>query len=160
MKSYIGTKLIKATPMNRQAYNDYRGWELPDDENGSDEGYLVEYIDGGQSNHPDHEGYISWSPSDVFNKAYKQTEGMNFGMAIEAMKMGFKVARKGWNGKDQFVFLIKGSEYQKSLGWGFGEYVGEPSIQSSLAIKTTANQVQVGWLASQSDMLSDDWAVV
>ena len=160
MKTYLGTKAVKAIPMNRQAYNDYRGWELPSNEDGTDEGMLVEYIDGGKPNHPDHEGYISWSPMDVFNNAYKETEGMSFGMAIEAMKKGFKVARQGWNGKDQYVFLISGSEFQKSLGWGFGEYVGEPAIQSSLAIKTTANHVQIGWLASQSDMLSNDWAVV
>lgn len=70
MKVYIGTKLIQARPMNRQEYNDYRGWDLPSDEDGTDKGYLVEYLDGGQSNHPDHEGYISWSPKDVFDRAY------------------------------------------------------------------------------------------
>ena len=38
MESYIGTKQIKARPMNRADYNDYRGWELPENEDGSDEG--------------------------------------------------------------------------------------------------------------------------
>jgi hypothetical protein len=70
MKDYIGTKLIKAKPMNRLEYNNYRGWDLPADEDGSDEGYLVEYVDGGKSNHPDHAGYISWSPVRVFGAAY------------------------------------------------------------------------------------------
>lgn len=70
METYIGTKIVKARPMNRQEYNDYRGWDLPGDEDGTDEGYLVEYVDGGKGNHPDHEGYISWSPKDVFEKAY------------------------------------------------------------------------------------------
>jgi len=72
MKNYIGVKRIKASAMNRQQYNDYRGWELPADENGSDEGFLVEYIDGGQSNHPAHSGYISWSPKEVFEQAYSE----------------------------------------------------------------------------------------
>ena len=70
-KTYIGTKKILATPMNRKEYNDYRGWEVPEDENPDDEGYLVEYVDGGKSNHPDHAGYISWSPKDVFERAYR-----------------------------------------------------------------------------------------
>ena len=68
---YIGRKTIKAGPMTRLEYNQYRDWDLPDDEDGSDDGYLVEYVDGGQPNHPDHEGYISWSPKNVFEKAYK-----------------------------------------------------------------------------------------
>ncbi|HEY7823549.1 MAG TPA: hypothetical protein VIG24_11965 [Acidimicrobiia bacterium] len=71
MQTYVGTKIVKAEPMTRQAYKDYRGWELPADENGADEGFLVEYVDGGQSNHESHEGYISWSPAEVFDNAYQ-----------------------------------------------------------------------------------------
>lgn len=74
MMNYIGVKAIKAKPMTLQAYNDYRGWELPEDEDGADHGYLVEYLDGGQTNHPDHEGYISWSPRGVFERAYRKTD--------------------------------------------------------------------------------------
>lgn len=74
MKTYIGTKTIKAIPMNRLEYNQYRGWELPSNENGEDEGLLVEYIDGGKSNDLRHEGYISWSPKEPFNKAYSNIE--------------------------------------------------------------------------------------
>ena len=70
-RAYCGTKDVFGTPMTRAEYNTYRGWELPADENGADEGYLVEYIDGGTSNHPAHAGYISWSPADVFSRAYK-----------------------------------------------------------------------------------------
>jgi len=69
---YIGTKEIFATPMNRADYNVYRGWELPADENGADEGFLVEYIDGGKANDSRHAGYISWSPAEVFERAYKR----------------------------------------------------------------------------------------
>jgi hypothetical protein len=71
MKKYIGTKAINAIPMNRQEYNDFRGWTLPEDENGADEGYLVEYIDGGKANTKQYSGYVSWSPKNVFEKAYK-----------------------------------------------------------------------------------------
>lgn len=72
MRFFIGTKEVYAAPMNRQMYNDYRGWELPSNENGADEGYLVEYMDGGKSNHPDHAGYISWSPKEQFENAYTE----------------------------------------------------------------------------------------
>ena len=48
-----------------------RGWDLPADENGADEGYLVEYADGGAGNVPEVTGYVSWSPKGVFLKAYE-----------------------------------------------------------------------------------------
>ena len=69
-KTYIGTKVVHATPMNRREYNYFRGWDLPANENGADEGYLVEYADGGAGNVPGVTGYVSWSPKAVFEKAY------------------------------------------------------------------------------------------
>ena len=65
MKKYIGTKMIQAKPMNRGEYNKYRGWEIPSNENPTDEGYLVKYEDG----------YESWSPKGVFEKAYREYAG-------------------------------------------------------------------------------------
>lgn len=105
MARHIGTKLLDARPMTRQEYVNYRGWPLPADENGDDAGYLVEYLDGGQANHPAHAGYISWSPADVFDKAYRPVTGMSFGHAIEAMKAGQRVARAGWNGNLPSAFV-------------------------------------------------------
>ena len=72
MKKYVGMKVINAKPMNRLEYNNFRGWELPADEDGTDEGYLVEYIDGGKANTEQYKGYVSWSPKDVFERAYKE----------------------------------------------------------------------------------------
>lgn len=71
MQAYVGIKVIKAKAMTRQEYNTLRGWEVPDDENPEDKGFLVEYVDGGKPNHPEYAGYISWSPEDVFLGAYK-----------------------------------------------------------------------------------------
>lgn len=68
--TYLGTKVIHAVAMTRGDYNIYRDWELPKDENGDDNGYLVEYADGGAPNVEGHTGYVSWSPQDVFEKAY------------------------------------------------------------------------------------------
>lgn len=160
MNRYIGTKLIRAQAMTRAEYNAYRGWTLPADENGEDAGYLVEYLDGGQSNHPSHVGYISWSPADVFDRAYRPTTGLSFGMAIEALKLGQRVARAGWNGKGMFLFLIQGSnDIAKLHGYGFGELVGEPAFRDAIFMKTVDNQL-VPWTASQTDVLAEDWTVL
>lgn len=83
MIKHIGTKEVLSTPMNRKDYNDYRGWELPSDENGEDEGYLVEYVNGSDSNHKDHKGYISWSPKEQFDNAYKIAETWKDRLSIE-----------------------------------------------------------------------------
>lgn len=70
--NYIGTKKIIAEPMTRLEYNQYRGWDVPSDENPEDEGYLVEYepTDPPTPNTKDREGYVSWSPKEVFEEAY------------------------------------------------------------------------------------------
>jgi hypothetical protein len=77
MKEYIGVKSILARQMNRADYNIYRGWELPSDEDGSDNGYLVEYNDTKHPNHPLHKGYISWSPKEVFDESYGEIGNFN-----------------------------------------------------------------------------------
>lgn len=167
LPTFIGTKMITAVPMTRQMYNDYRGWTLPDNEDGTDSGYLVEYLDGGQANDPRHKGYISWSPSAVFENSYRRTDGMSFGLAIEAMKLGLKVCRAGWNGKGMWIILVPGSENIKPV-------VGTPYSRAGITtevqilphidmytVDSTGRRAMLpGWLASQTDMLSDDWMIV
>lgn len=172
---HIGTKLINATPMTRQEYNDFRHWVMPAEENGADEGYLVEYVDGGKPNHPDFAGYISWSPKDVFERAYRPVQNMTFGMAIEALKAGKKVARIGWNGKGMWLSLscapggdaiagcreiaaenfwsANNSEYARQNG-------GSAVVLPCITMKTATGEILMGWLASQTDMLAEDWCVV
>ena len=171
MKNYIGVKEIKARPMNRADYNIYRGWKLPDDEDGADEGFLVEYIDGGKSNHPSHEGYISWSPKDIFERAYRETAGLTFGLAIEAMKLGKKVARAGWNGKDMYVVMMPAlqlpphntQEPGAKVNDRTAKFIGDDqplNCQPYCAMFNAQKEWIPGWLASQSDMLSEDWFIV
>lgn len=74
MKTYIGTKTLRAVSMTRGDYNELRGWPMPANEEKADAGYLVEYADGGQANHQDFKGYISWSPAGVFERSYKPAE--------------------------------------------------------------------------------------
>ena len=161
MSQYIGVKLINARPMTRLAYNELRGWTLPADENPEDDGYLVEYMDGGQANHPGFTGYISWSPKDVFERAYRPTAGMTFGLAIEAMKHGAKVARAGWNGKCMFLFLVPGSTFKVSRPPLLGIYPDgtEISYCPHIDMKTADGKV-VPWLCSQTDALAEDWQVI
>lgn len=161
MKNYIGTKLIKAMPMTRKEYNDFRGWQLPADENGEDEGYLVEYLDGGKPNTTQFAGYISWSPKEQFDNAYRETSGMSFGLAVEALKLGKKVARAGWNGKGMFLFLVPGSTFKVNRPPLMGIYPEGTEINycPHIDMKTADDKV-VPWLASQTDVLAEDWSIV
>jgi len=165
MKQYIGIKIINAKTMNRLEYNEFRGWKLPDDEDGTDEGYLVEYVDGGKPNTEEFKGYVSWSPKEQFENAYKLSGNLSFGGAIEYLKLGYKVARSGWNGKGMWLVLqgetpdIKpyaGSCYAKALS-GTQEVV---TIDAHIDMFTTGKTMQPGWLASQADILANDWEVL
>lgn len=164
---YIGTKIIRATPMTRLAYNEYRGWQLPQDECGEDAGYLVEYLDGGKPNHQNHIGYISWSPAEQFEKAYRKTSGLTFGLALEALKAGRRVTRSGWNGKGMWLVLVPGTPsaqlkpgtpYANALGLESCEIL--PHIDMWTVNASGRRAMLPGWLASQSDMLAEDWQIV
>ena len=91
MTRYLGTKEINAKPMNRLDYNKFRGWDLPSDENGADDGYLVEYIAGGKANTKEYKGYVSWSPKDVFDEAYKIYDTYLDRLNIELTELTIKV---------------------------------------------------------------------
>ena len=148
MKTYIGTKIIEAKPMTRGDYNVFRGWKIPEDENPEDRGYLVKYPDG----------YISWSPKEVFEEAYRECDSMPFGLAIEAMKKGKRVKRKGWNGKNKYIQLATGISYKSADGEIVNCEHDAIGNQASAFVGTSG--VQMGWLASQADMLAEDWAFV
>lgn len=268
MKQYIGTKLIEAEPMTRGAYNEYRGGQIPANENPEDAGYLVKYSDD----------YVSWSPAWVFESAYlpltvneelrtkapsisqqmvddfivaaevttmgskctvvravlrngfeivessacvsaenydeelgakicmekvkdkvwfllgfllqtavngvdgvaglqafdRELEGqtccdscdacgpgpvvMSFGKAIEAMKSGQKVRRRGWNGKNQHIELARNISYKNPEGTVVNADHDAIGNQAIAFVGTSG--VQMGWLASQADMLAEDWEMV
>jgi hypothetical protein len=83
---------------------------------------------------------------------------MDFGKALELLKQGKKVARKGWNGKSQYIELATNVSYKNPRG----EIVNVDHAQmgnKAIAFVGTSG-VQLGWLASQSDMLSNDWEEV
>lgn len=161
MQRFIGTKVVNAKPMTRAEYNIFRGWELPADENGDDAGFLVEYVDGGKANTSEFSGYVSWSPSDVFARAYKHAESMSFGGAIAAINAGLKIARAGWNGRGMFVYLVPSSAYPAQTGAAkshFGDGAMVP-YNAYMAIKNVDETVST-WVPSVNDVLADDWSVV
>lgn len=81
---------------------------------------------------------------------------MNFGQALEALKLGSHVCREGWNGKNMHIYLEKDSSYTIPVGALKGERVDyEPVI----CMFTAQGKHQLGWLASQADMLAEDWMI-
>ena len=79
----------------------------------------------------------------------------SLGEAIKYLKRGMKVARKGWNGKKQYIQLATGISYKTADG----DIVNcEHDAIGNMAIAFVGTSgVQMGWLASQADMLAEDW---
>ena len=83
---------------------------------------------------------------------------MNFGLALEEVKKGNKVKRSGWNGKDQYIELAERVSYINSKGELINE--GHLNIGNKVIAFIGTSGVQLGWLASQADMLAEDWQVI
>lgn len=134
-KDYYGTKRITA-------------WEQIGPIKNVDDlprmGYAVKYEDG----------YTSWSPKDVFEAAYQPIDAMSFGHAVVALKAGQRVAREGWNGKGMWLKLIP-VEMAEAVAFQHEALYAQPWIGMK-----TAQEMFVPWVASQSDMLADDWRIV
>jgi len=154
MEKYIGVKIVHAEPITRGDYNKFKGWTIPKNENPNDDGYLVKYNDD----------YISWCPKAEFEKANRRTDGMTFGLAVESLKKGLKVARKGWNGKGMFVVYQKGypqgipSNKQTAEAWELNEgdlFICNPYLQ----IKNVDGSHSM-WVPSINDVLAEDWIIV
>lgn len=99
-------------------------------------------------------GYESYSPAEAFEKGYLPLStafytsylGTSFGIAIEMLREGHRMTRRGWNGKDMWVELQTPDEHSK---------MSLPYIYMR-----TADKQYVPWVASQTDMLAEDWVIV
>ena len=171
MLQYLGTKLVNMKPMTRGAYNFFRGWGVPLGEDPEDAGYLVEYIDSGARNTMGYAGYVSWSPKDVADRNYRPINGLTFGLAIEAAKLGKKIARKGWNGNNQWVVLMPAlnlppfscQEPGPRVNDRTAKHIGPDTpldSQPYFAMWNAQGKWQPGWTAAQSDMLAEDWEII
>lgn len=153
MRQYIGSKIVNACPAYRCTFPGgmvtYAAvGDIIPTECKIEDGYRVRYEDG----------YLSWSPKAVFEAAYRETSGLSFGLAIEAAKMGKKIARAGWNGKNQYVELAYCISYKNNAAEIVN--VNHCNIGNKAFAFVGTSGVQMGWLASQADMLADDWRIV
>lgn len=96
----------------------------------------------------------------------KEASDMSFGQAIEALKRGQRVARTAWNGRGMYLWLLPAAmvkaewcrePHLKAVAEANG---GEIEALGSIRMMTAGKKVLTGWLASQTDVLSDDWEIV
>ena len=101
--------------------------------------------------------YLMEEFANIIRNSEEKTNNLTFGQAIEALKSGKRVTRKGWNGKGMFLL------YVPSEKWGIIDKIGlgipKGNLLSWIGIKTADNKF-VPRLASQTDMLAEDWEIV
>ena len=125
-------------------------------------GYAIKYQDG----------YISWCPAEVYERDYHPLGRMSFGEALHALKAGHRVARSGWNGKNMFIYLNKGSVDDSSLGehslliegvqqelFEYGDK-GTVTRLPNINMRSASGSTVTGWLPSTTDMLAEDWTIL
>lgn len=83
---------------------------------------------------------------------------MNFGKAIDAVKNGKRISREGWNGKNQYVELATCISYKNVAGEIVN--IDHDAIGNNALAFVGTSGVQLGWLASQADMLAEDWKII
>lgn len=84
---------------------------------------------------------------------------MNFGDAIAALKDGKRVARAGWNGKGMWLLLIPAEQWDGWTAQTMGNVSSTLTRLPWIGMKTAGNEF-VPWLASQTDVLAEDWGMV
>lgn len=160
MEKYIGTKVVKAEPMTMTEAQKVLGRELKP-ATLEEDGYLVEYKDG----------YKSWSPKSVFEEAYREIGSVNFGGAIDLLKAGIAVRRKGWNGKGLFVVKQVPSHITGDI---IPNMQSLPQSAKNILMSREnphidyTNQMLIinpngradSWVPSVSDVFAEDWEVV
>ena len=92
--------------------------------------------------------------------------GLSFGVALESLKKGYRIARAGWHGNRAYIWLLPAATVK-------AEWCREPRLEEvaeanggeieavdSIRMMTADRKVLTGWLASQTDMLAEDWAIL
>lgn len=162
-KQYVGVKTVYARRMMRGAYNLFRGWQLPDNEDPRDDGYLIE----------DHSfavqqdlvgkarGYVTWLPKDVFEKSYTERDVAFFGIgqAIDVLKQGGKVARDGWPTTSAYIVLVSGSAVTPSINDNYGNGDTITAVGDIIYILSSDNTL-IPYTPTVADLSAQDWKVV
>ena len=159
---YIRLNFVEAEPMNFGEFKEKhpKSGGANVERNANDDGYKIVYRNG-EANE-----YVSWCPKAEFDAVSRPLGGMTFGIAVEAMKRGLKVTRAGWNGKGMYLWVMPGSTI-KSCDTitdphlkEIDEEEGEIRFLGSIRMRTATGDVLTGWLASQTDILSEDWMII
>jgi len=178
MELFKCNKTVHAEPMTDKAYRELHFKQhssvkmvLPLYDMGKPEqqGYHVVYSKGSD----DH--YESWSPKKAFEEGYMSEQEYiaevenharalaigSFGWAVERMKQGAKVARRGWNGSGMFAYYVPANSYPADRGANVHGIFENDMVpyRHYLALKTAQNDVAT-WSPSTSDALADDWEEV
>lgn len=160
MPKYIGTKVVQAKPMPLKDAQFVLGREIKPATDEED-GYIVVYNDG----------YRSWSPKSVFDAAYRKLGEMDFGLVIAALKCGFAVRRKGWNGKGLFIVKQIPSHIEGGI---IPKIQSLPQSAKNILLSREnahidyTNQMLIinpdgradSWVPSVSDVFAEDWEIV
>lgn len=164
MKTYICSKLIHAVPakmvngilwpeglpmpeISEQKIDEHCGCNI---ETRIEDGYMFTTSKDDK--------YPQFMTAEEFEKSCRSAENMTFGDALVALKQGQRVARKGWNGKNQYVELACCISYVNSEMLIVN--VDHKNIGNKALAFVGTSGVQMGWLASQADMLAEDWYIV
>lgn len=134
MKTYIGTKIIQAEPAYRCDGKVYPKTGPYPRKMNLEDGYKVRYQDG----------YESWSPKAAFEEAYRLTDGVNFGLALEAMKKGMGARLPHW--KPDVVIRA--------------QYPDEHSKMTAPYLYVESRYGRVPWKETMIELFSDDWMIV
>lgn len=183
MQEYFVTERVKARPMTWGQYNEHLGVRPALNENPYEDGYLVSYRAGNDLENSTRSERTTWLTKERFEETYRETEclgpeavnlrrdKMDFGQAIGAMKLGCKVAREGWNGKGMWVALQDGSNIAQNKARGGAAMHRRAELEENreaslikilphIDMRAADGSIVVGWLASQTDMLAEDWMIV
>ncbi len=137
----------------------------------NDERYIIPTLEGNHNFTPNDmlitgvQGEIYPCKLDIFAATYEAantTSGLPFGLTVEALKKGARVARAGWNGKGMWLRLVEPGAYDVGCGT-VGYQPGQPESKIDLLPwigMKTADGKFVPWLASQTDVLADDWMIL
>lgn len=162
-KQYVGVKTVYARGMTRGDYNHFRGWQVPDNEDPRDDGYLIE--DHGFAVQQDlvgkAHGYVTWLPKDVFEKSYTERDVAFFGIsqAIDVLKRGGRVARDGWLMKSTYIVLINGSAVTPSINNNYGNGDAITPVGDVIYILSSDNTL-IPYTPTIADLSAQDWKVV
>jgi len=159
VNKYLGVKIICAQPMTHGEYTKIKYGEdrIPtefSEKNKDKKGYFLKYSEKPS----DENAYISWSPVEAFEEAYREISNLTFGLAIEALKKGKTVTRKGWNGKGMWIELQTPDAHSKMTKPYI--FLVAPKGSNNYYCDDANEFNRVPWLPSITDILAEDWCII